>query len=248
VLIAANTTYVASYHTTTGHYSLDSGYFLSSGVNNSLLRAPSDGEVGGNGVFRYGGGFPAFAFNGNNYWVDVVFSTTPPPPPQCPCSLWGPGATPSLAEDPESADLELGVKFQSDVNGWVTKLRFYKGASNTGTHVGSLWASDGTLLASATYAAETASGWQEVTLTAPVPITANTTYIVSYHTTTGHYSVNNGYFLNSGVSNGPLHAPSDGEIGGNGVFKYGGGFPAFTYNGNNYWVDVALSTSPPPSP
>jgi len=248
--IAANTTYVASYHATVGHYAVDNGYFATSGVNNSPLRAPATGAIGGNGVFRSGAGFPTQTYNGNNYWVDVEFSTTPPPPPppQCPCSLWGSGATPVVTADPESADLELGVKFQSDVSGWVTKLRFYKGSTNTGPHTGSLWASDGTLLASALYIGETASGWQEVTLATPVAIAANTTYVVSYHTTVGHFAVDSGYFATSGVNNSPLRAPATGAVGGNGVFRSGAGFPALTYNGNNYWVDVVFSTTPPQSP
>jgi acyl-CoA thioesterase len=41
----------------------------------------------------------------------------------------------------------VGVKFLSDVAGFITGIRFYKGATNTGTHVGHLWSADGTLLA-----------------------------------------------------------------------------------------------------
>jgi hypothetical protein len=42
-----------------------------------------------------------------------------------------------------------------------------------------LWNAAGTLLASATFANETASGWQTVTLVSPVAIAANTTYLIS---------------------------------------------------------------------
>jgi hypothetical protein len=63
----------------------------------------------------------------------------------------------------------------------VTGVRFYKGgAANGGTHIGNLWAADGTKLASATFTGETASGWQEVNFATPVSITANTIYIASY--------------------------------------------------------------------
>ena len=54
------------------------------------------------------------------------------------------------------------MKFQADVVGNVAGIRFYKGASNTGTHIGNLWDSGGALLASATFVNETASGWQTV--------------------------------------------------------------------------------------
>ena len=40
----------------------------------------------------------------------------------------------------------------------------------------------GTLLASATFTNESASGWQQVNFSNPVPITAGTTYVASYHT------------------------------------------------------------------
>ena len=61
---------------------------------------------------------------------------------------------------------------------------FYKSPSNTGIHIGNLWSVTGTNLAQATFINETASGWQEVLFGNPVQITAGTTYIASYHTTT----------------------------------------------------------------
>ena len=107
--------------------------------------------------------------------------------------------------------------------------------------MGNLWTATGTLLASTTFTNETASGWQEVTLPAPVPVTANTTYVVSYHTTVGRYSANSAYFSSSGFDNPPLRALSNSESGGNGVYLYGaGGFPNQTWNSTNYWVDVVF--------
>ena len=82
-------------------------------------------------------------------------------------------ATPTTPSDSDtSAALEVGVKFKADVNGTITGIRFYKGSGNTGTHVGNLWTSTGTKLATATFTSETASGWQQVTFTTPVSITA----------------------------------------------------------------------------
>ena len=88
---------------------------------------------------------------------------------------------------PDSA-VELGVKFKSDVAGTITGIRFYKAAANTGTHVGNLWTSNGTLLATATFTNETASGWQQVLFATPVAIASNTVYVASYHANNGHYS------------------------------------------------------------
>jgi len=133
------------------------------------------------------------------------------------------------------------VKFHVDVNGFITGVRFYKGTSNTGIHVANLWSSSGTLLATATFTNETASGWQQVNFASPVAVTAATTYVVSYFTSAGNYAQDLNYFAN-GVNNGPLHAPSTGVAGGNGVYNYGGSsaFPADTWQGSNYWVDVVF--------
>ena len=54
VAITANTVYVASYHANTGHYSVNSNYFASAGVDNAPLHALANGVSGGNGVYAYG--------------------------------------------------------------------------------------------------------------------------------------------------------------------------------------------------
>jgi len=72
VAIAANTTYVVSYHITNGRYAVDPGYFAASGVTNYPLRALAHNEEGPNGVYvqSSSSAFP-IAGNGANYWVDV---------------------------------------------------------------------------------------------------------------------------------------------------------------------------------
>ena len=52
----------------------------------------------------------------------------------------------ATAASPDPNSVELGVRFRSDLAGYVTGVRFYKGAGNTGTHVGNLWTNTGTLL------------------------------------------------------------------------------------------------------
>jgi len=53
-------------------------------------------------------------------------------------------------------------------------------------------------------------------LATPVAVTANTTYVASYHTTVGHYAGDNDYFATTGVTTGPLSALATGVDGSNG--------------------------------
>jgi Domain of unknown function (DUF4082)/Bacterial Ig-like domain/Bacterial Ig domain len=162
----------------------------------------------------------------------------------CPCRLWGNSTTPAMETNGDTRAVELGVKFQAQVDGLVTGIRFYKSSGNTGTHHGSLWTAAGTLLARAVFTGETASGWQSVTFDSPVPVSAGTTYVASYFAPRGGYSVDRDYFSAAGLDRPPLHALRDGLDGGNGVFAYSATptFPATGYQGSNYWVDVTFTT------
>jgi hypothetical protein len=170
------------------------------------------------------------------------------------CSIWGAGYTPAIPDSGPDSSVELGTRFRSDLPGQVTGIRFYKSAANTGTHLGNLWSSTGTLLASATFTGETASGWQTVRFATPVTIAANTVYVASYHANAGHYAADTGYFGSPQGFNVPvfgrahLDAPPLHALAGpsaNGVYGYGSGstFPNQTFNSESYWVDVVFATS-----
>jgi large repetitive protein len=106
----------------------------------------------------------------------------------CPCTAFG-TTTPANPDSNDSSPNELGVRFQVTVAGSISGLRFYKSASNTGTHIGNIWAEGGgTPLATITFLGESASGWQEAFFPTPVSVLPNTNYIASYHTTSGHYA------------------------------------------------------------
>ena len=103
-------------------------------------------------------------------------------------TIWPSTTVPSLVDGGPDSAVELGVKFRSDVAGTITGIRFYKATANTGTHIGNLWTSTGTPLATAIFSNETASGWQQVFFATPVAIASNTVYVASYHANSGHYS------------------------------------------------------------
>jgi hypothetical protein len=151
--------------------------------------------------------------------------------------------TPATIDSGDTSGTQVGVKFTADTNGSITGIRFYKASANTGSHVGKLWTATGTLLASATSTGETASGWQTILFSQPLPITAGTTYVASYFAPKGHYSVTPSG-LSSGTNNPPLHAVAN-STSANGVYAYGSAssFPTSSYNSTNYWVDVLFAPS-----
>jgi predicted RNA-binding protein with TRAM domain len=165
---------------------------------------------------------------------------TPTASATCPCTVLG-SQTPPVIDSGDTGRVNLGMQFVPDRNGTVTGVRFYKAATNTGVHIGSLWSSTGTLLASATFTNETASGWQQVNFGSPVAVTAGTTYVVSYLAPNGHYSVGGQGFA-SAISSPPLYAPASSASTPNGLYAYGSGnaFPSSTYNASNYYVDVTF--------
>ena len=91
---------------------------------------------------------------------------------------------------------------------------------------------------------ETSSGWQAVTFTTPVPITASTTYVASYLAPNGHYSVTPEAF-SSAITNPPLSALAN-SASANGVYRYSATpiFPTNDFNSTSYAVDVLFDQGP----
>lgn len=128
------------------------------------------------------------------------------------------------------------MKFRSAKAGQITAIRYWKAPSDSGSHVGKIWSSNGTLLASVAFANETASGWQQQTLSTPLNIQANTTYVVSVNIHSHYVATTNG--LASSVVNGDISSVADGN---NGVFGNSGTFPTNSWRNSNYFRDIAFS-------
>jgi Domain of unknown function (DUF4082)/Bacterial Ig-like domain (group 1) len=144
--------------------------------------------------------------------------------------------TPAIANASDGVAYELGVKFRSSKNGQIGAIRYWKAASETGTHVGRIWSAAGVLLANVTFTNETASGWQEQALATPLNIQANTTYIVSVNVNSHYVATNNG--LATAIVNGDLSTVADGS---NGVYGNPGTFPTASYQNSNYFRDVVFN-------
>jgi len=159
----------------------------------------------------------------------------------CPCSLFG-AAAPALSDAGPSEPINVGLRFKVLRDGAITALRIYRGPANlAGTRSGSLWSSDGRLLATLELPSALRAGWQEATFGAPVSVAAGQTLVASYHAPAGSHARDDGAFLR-GFVNGPLQVPANRAGVGNGVFAFG---PASTFpdqgsKAADYGVDVTF--------
>jgi hypothetical protein len=166
-----------------------------------------------------------------------------PPAPATGYSLWSASAQPDAHYPRNTQAVEVGVKFKSTVAGTVSAIRFYRNSPSTSGYTVHLWSSTGTLLATGHgNDGPSTPGWTEITFAAPVAIAANTVYVASYFSPTGQFSGDDEFFDSTGVSSGPLQAPSGPAVQGNGVLSYcsNGCFPSQSDDNTNYWVDVVF--------
>lgn len=244
--ISAGATYIVSYLAPKGNYSYTSADFAAAQTSGPLTAGTT---TNGRYLYTATGGFPIYSWNATNYFVDVVFApnssgsgttttgggSTTPPATQ---TLFADSATPASTNWPDGNPVTLGVRFTSTQAGSVTGIRFYKGAGDTGIHTATLWNTAGQALATGTFGAETASGWQDVTFATPVPIQAGVEYRASYRTTGSTYAVTAGGLASATSNGGALSIPGSG-----GVYSYANGFPDQIVT-HNYWVDIRFQPSP----
>ena len=243
VTIVPGTTYTVAYLAPNGNYSYQGGAF-----NAAVTAGPLTAAATTNGVYTYGSsGRPTSSWNATNYFVDVEFVASGAGVAE---TLFG-AALPTDESVDDTAPVEVGTAFTVAEAGQVTAIRFYKGATNTGTHTGSLWSSTGTRLATVTFTGETASGWQKAQLATPVAVQPGATYVVSYYAPNGGYARQASYFT-AAVTSGRI----TGAGGQNGLFLYasGGGFPTQSWQSSSYFVDAevtfpdAAASTPSPTP
>lgn len=159
-----------------------------------------------------------------------------------PFSLFG-QATPFQASVADSGSVEVGVRFSSEVDGYVTGVRFYKGTGNTGQHTGTLWTAQGSKLGSVLFTGESASGWQTALFDEPIAVTAGQQYVVSYSAPNGGYAYEEYYWPYKARATAPLVAPSSTGAAAAGVYGAHGTFPTSTYHEANYFVDAVFEAA-----
>jgi hypothetical protein len=149
--------------------------------------------------------------------------------------------TPLTPDSSDGSSVELGVRLVPSQDGFISGVRFFKSAANTGSHTGSLWSSTGVRLATVAFGNESASGWQSAAFSQPVPVTAGNTYVVSYSAPAGHYAVAADYWAYRGIPEGPLTVPGGYDVEA-GVYNTTiGAFPDSSYRQSNYFVDAVFT-------
>ena len=126
------------------------------------------------------------------------------------------------------------------MTGVVTGVRFYKGANNTGSHTGTLWTANGTLLASGTFTDESTVGLADADLRHAGDDReehARTSRPTAPRS--GRYSATPNAFAAADLSRAPLRVTSTA-----GAYTYGTGFPGDSVS-TNYLVDVVFEKAPP---
>jgi fibronectin type 3 domain-containing protein len=186
---------------------------------------------------------------GNRLAATDSWSFSVPEATGCPCTIYGTGTGPGSPTPVSGNDgqaIEVGVRFLSQEDGYVSAVRFFKASARSTTVTGKVYSTSGALLGQgqASFTAS-ASGWQEIPLQSTVPLVANQPYVASVYSGNGDYAKVADAFITALV-NDPLVATADAAGAPNGVYRYGEGFPANTWRSTSYMVDVVagLGASP----
>lgn len=193
-------------------------------------------------------------FEGHSLAADYSWSFTASSTPLlCPCSLQNNQLpTDSTTYREEYANgLELGQKIVPNTNGYITALRFYKPLiSPDSSRAGHIWDAQGNLLATVNTAHESDYGWQEVPLAAPLSVSKDQLYVISFGFAVGDYQATFGKFTAPMVSPGFTAYPSNdshntavGNGTANAVYATAAGsYPSNPSNNNPYYyIDAVFS-------
>jgi hypothetical protein len=152
----------------------------------------------------------------------------------------GESAPPGTANYSGNA-VNLGVKFRTSTQGTMTHCWFYKIATDTGTHVCTVYrVFDGSTVGTVDFADESASGWQDQAFASPLNIAADEDYIVTVSHPTGNWTGTTDYFAST-YTNGNLTATTEGtDYAGRYVYGASMAYPT-NDSARNYWTDFTMS-------
>jgi hypothetical protein len=147
----------------------------------------------GNGQHGFSIATPAALKNGKPHSIGVKFTSgsnvgnylgSSPRPIVCGARMFPDPTYPVTVAGAGGQTWEQAIQFSSSIPGRITHIRFYKPIEETGIHFGRIWSDNNSLLREQQFLSETASGWQELTLSSPLTITPGVKYRVSYNVNT----------------------------------------------------------------
>lgn len=196
----------------------------------------------GNGNHAFAISTPASLKDGKLHSINVRFTSgsnngnhlgSSPRPILCGGSMFPDPTYPATTVGAGGQTWEQSIQFSSAIPGKITHIRFYKVSGETGTHYGRIWTDTGSLLREQQFLSETASGWQELTLSSPLTITPFVKYRVSYNVNSFGGKVLNAF--GPPITNWPLTAYQ-------GVYTTPAGTFPNTGSVSNFLADVRIST------
>lgn len=130
----------------------------------------------------------------------------------------------------------VGVVVKTTTAGQVTALRYFKGRTNMGPHVGAVYSASGKQLVRVRFRKETARGWQKVRLASPLSVRAGQRVTVAVHMPRGHHALSRSYRWprRAGALNGLRGVKSVGS-----ALRR----PTAGKASNNYFVDMTFKTT-----
>ena len=167
--------------------------------------------------------------------VGAVVFTTASASATSSTTIWGQSKPVAVSLDQDKTGAELGTTFTPATDGRVTAIRFYKLVGQTGTHTGSIWAPNGTRLATVAFTNESSTGWQTASLKKPVALKSGTNYTVSYRVPAGGRYATTANFTGKSESSVLKVSQRD-----SGVYSYRapGTYPLSKWHSSQYWADV----------
>lgn len=152
-------------------------------------------------------------------------------------SLFTENSVPCSTCNEKDKPVELGLVFKPKVESEIRKIQLY---SNVATdYIINVWTIGGLKLYSQNYTAR--KGLNTVLLNNQVNLKANETYVVSFYSPQGYYSVNVNFHA-SEITKGNLVIPSSNSVSGNGRYKYSSTstFPTDNWNNTDYYIGPVI--------
>lgn len=180
----------------------DGNTLIAGGVLANQFRQDLLNAGKGNGSHGFSIATPASLKDGKPHSISVKFTSgsnagnhlsSAPRPIVCGAPMF-PNPTYVITEASAGGQTwEQSIQFSVAIPGKVTHIRFYKASNETGIHFGRIWNESQGLLREQQFLSETASGWQELTLSSPLTLTPGVKYRVSYNVNTFGAKIQNAF-------------------------------------------------------